>query len=160
MKDAMTYPLLDISEPPSQPYELRVVVYAARGLPVMDLLENMNDPFVVVNLEGKHDDDTQTPLRERQETDTHWRAPVRCRAASTPVKRREHHAHATTTRQPRVLGSDKHLLAAQGKTVIIPGAGCLLRCLTCCCPCLSGDQGTTVCIHPMKAGLRAFSFEW
>ena len=86
MQDARNKPVWDISKPPSERWELRMVVYQARGLTVKDALENMNDPFVIVSVEGANDDDSQTKIRDTQETDTHWRVQVRaCHARHAHV---------------------------------------------------------------------------
>lgn len=63
-EEAIVFPAEDVSLPPKQLFELRVVVWQARDVPPMDSFEGMSDLFVKVIPEG-------CPA---QETDTHWRA--------------------------------------------------------------------------------------
>merc|ERR1711871_572202 len=61
---AIAFPPDDVSLPPTQTFQLRVVIWNAKDVPAMDSLENMSDLFVKCWPEGS---DPQT-------TDTHWRA--------------------------------------------------------------------------------------
>ena len=49
---AITYPPDDVSLPPKQVFELRVVIWNAKDVPAMDSLENMSDLFCKVWPEG------------------------------------------------------------------------------------------------------------
>ena len=61
---AIAFPPDNVSLPPTQIFQLRVVIWNAKDVPAMDSLENMSDLFVKCWPEGS---DPQT-------TDTHWRA--------------------------------------------------------------------------------------
>merc|ERR1711871_441248 len=61
---AIAFPPDDVSLPPTQTFQLHVVIWNAKDVPAMDSLENMSDLFVKCWPEGS---DPQT-------TDTHWRA--------------------------------------------------------------------------------------
>jgi hypothetical protein len=57
------FPLDDVSLPPTQEFEVRLVIWKTKDVVAMDTLENMNDLFVKAWIEGC----------DPQETDTHWR---------------------------------------------------------------------------------------
>lgn len=84
---AAVFPCDDVSLPPRQIFEVRIVIWKAKNVPAMDSLEGMSDLFVKAFLEGStpHSPNksilpsfslfssssaTSKPL----ETDTHWRA--------------------------------------------------------------------------------------
>ena len=60
---AAVFPPDDVSLPPKQIFEVRVVIWRGKSIPAMDWLEGMSDLFVKVWPEGC----------SPQETDTHWR---------------------------------------------------------------------------------------
>jgi len=62
--EAEMYPKDDIELPPSQMFEVRVVVWRARDMVSMDVMEDMNDLYFTGWVEGC----------EKQSTDIHWRA--------------------------------------------------------------------------------------
>mmetsp|Transcript_15392 Transcript_15392/g.31719 ORF Transcript_15392/g.31719 Transcript_15392/m.31719 type:complete len:1960 (+) Transcript_15392:197-6076(+) len=61
---AEMYPMDDIALPPSQMFEVRVIVWRAREMVSMDAMEDMNDLYFSAWVEGC----------DKQTTDTHWRA--------------------------------------------------------------------------------------
>jgi len=61
---AEMYPSDDVALPPSQMFEVRVVVWRAREMVSMDVMEDMNDLYFSAWVEGC----------EKQSTDIHWRA--------------------------------------------------------------------------------------
>ena len=63
-EEAQSFPPDDVALPPTQTFEVRLVVWKARDVPPMDALEGMSDLFV------KAWPESCAP----QETDTHWRA--------------------------------------------------------------------------------------
>lgn len=63
-EESIIFPPEDVSLPPKQLFELRVVIWSAKDVPPMDSFEGMSDLFVKVIPEGC----------AAQETDTHWRA--------------------------------------------------------------------------------------
>ena len=70
---ARNMPVVNVSAPPKQEFELRICVYKSRGMAIMDPMTQMNDLFVTGNLTTC---DENRKLETRQlETDTHWRAP-------------------------------------------------------------------------------------
>ena len=60
---ALVFPPDDVSLPPKQLFEVRVVIWKSKDVPPMDSLEGMSDLFMKVWPEGC----------PPQETDTHWR---------------------------------------------------------------------------------------
>lgn len=60
---ATTFPPDDVSLPPKQMFEVRVVIWKTKNVPPMDSLEGMSDLYVKCWPEGC----------KPQETDTHWR---------------------------------------------------------------------------------------
>ena len=62
--EANAFPADDISLPPTLPCEARLVVYKAKDLVAMDVVEQMNDAYVTCWFEGF----------DKQHTDTHWRS--------------------------------------------------------------------------------------
>eukprot|EP01034_Spumella_vulgaris_P027083 gene27083-33756_t len=60
---ASTFPPDDVSLPPKQMFEVRVVIWKTKNVPPMDSLEGMSDLYVKCWPEGC----------KPQETDTHWR---------------------------------------------------------------------------------------
>lgn len=63
IKEAKKYPLIDISLPPPEPYEIRVIIWRTKGVPAEDV-SGMNDLYVKAWLEGE----------KEQKTDIHWRS--------------------------------------------------------------------------------------
>jgi hypothetical protein len=61
--EASTFPPDDVSLPPTQMFEVRVVIWKSKNVPPMDTFEGMSDLFVKCWPEGC----------DPQETDTHWR---------------------------------------------------------------------------------------
>ena len=45
-------PRIDICRPPGIPFEFRVVVWSAAGMPAMDAMSDQNDAFVTAELVG------------------------------------------------------------------------------------------------------------
>ena len=68
-----THPLLlDISRPPLEEFELRVIIWEARNCPHMDEIVEMNDMYITGSMITS---DENGRLNEaKKETDTHWRA--------------------------------------------------------------------------------------
>ncbi len=62
-EQAIAFPPDDVSLPPKQIFEVRVVIWKTKDVPPMDSLEGMSDLFVKCWPEGC----------DPQETDTHWR---------------------------------------------------------------------------------------
>ena len=62
---ALAFPPENITLPPKQMFEVRVVVWKCKNVPAQDSFENMSDLFIKGILEG---------CPTIQETDTHWRA--------------------------------------------------------------------------------------
>ena len=62
-EEATTFPPDDITLPPKQIFEVRVVIWKTKNVPPMDTFEGMSDLFVKCWPEGC----------DPQETDTHWR---------------------------------------------------------------------------------------
>ena len=63
-EEAQSFPPDEVALPPTQDFEVRLVVWKARDVPPMDAMEGMSDLFVKAWPEGC----------APQETDTHWRA--------------------------------------------------------------------------------------
>ncbi|MES1915775.1 MAG: hypothetical protein MHM6MM_007676, partial [Cercozoa sp. M6MM] len=69
-EEAKRSPILDISPPPPQPYELRVIIWGCKDVAIKDTITDMNDLYVTGQLElGRG-----APVLKRQQTDTHMRA--------------------------------------------------------------------------------------
>jgi hypothetical protein len=62
-EESNTFPPDDVSLPPTQLFEVRVVIWKSKNVPPMDSFEGMSDLFVKCWPEGC----------QPQETDTHWR---------------------------------------------------------------------------------------
>jgi hypothetical protein len=63
-KDAISHPIVDISPPPPEEMEVRVIVWRAETNVLNDFKEKCNDLYVNCNLGGKM----------ARQTDTHFRA--------------------------------------------------------------------------------------
>jgi len=61
---ASAYPAEDIALPPSQKFQVRVIVWKAKDVVSMESLTNMNDTYVKADIHGV----------AQQSTDIHWRA--------------------------------------------------------------------------------------
>ncbi|KAK3289184.1 hypothetical protein CYMTET_3372 [Cymbomonas tetramitiformis] len=67
-------PAMDISLPPPEPFEMRVVVWRARKVPSQDPITKMNDLYIRTILTEVADEFSGSVKRTIDETDTHWRA--------------------------------------------------------------------------------------
>ena len=71
--DARANPAIDIAMAPPEEFELRVLLYKTRGLPIMDTSSGMNDAYVSATLTTV---DERGNVKDHElETDTHWKAP-------------------------------------------------------------------------------------
>lgn len=72
VRDMPLYPVMDISAPKRQKFELRVVVWNAVGMTSMDTVGGMNDLYITGALSYR---DKNNKLKEKkQTTDIHWRS--------------------------------------------------------------------------------------
>eukprot|EP01051_Picozoa_sp_SAG22_P002062 SAG22_NODE_87_length_21437_cov_14.162480_19_plen_133_part_00 len=71
-EQARAAPVVDISAPLKQDFELRICVYRTRGMAIMDPATQMNDLFITGNLTTC--DESRKLATWQLETDTHWRA--------------------------------------------------------------------------------------
>jgi hypothetical protein len=70
---AASQPIIDISRPPKEEFELRICIYKTRNMAIMDPMTQMNDLYITGNLTTA---DENRKIHSRMlETDTHWRAP-------------------------------------------------------------------------------------
>ena len=71
-QDVQLYPVMDISAPQKQKFELRVVVWDAIEMKPMDTIGDMNDLYVTGTL--MYRDKKNKLKRKKQATDIHWRS--------------------------------------------------------------------------------------
>lgn len=71
-QDMQLYPVIDISAPRKQKFELRVVVWDAVEMKPMDTIGDMNDLYVTGTL--MYRDKKNKLKRKKQTTDIHWRS--------------------------------------------------------------------------------------
>lgn len=71
-RDMPLYPVMDISAPQKQKFELRVIVWDATDMKPMDTIGDMNDLYITGALSYR---DHKNKLKEKkQTTDIHWRS--------------------------------------------------------------------------------------
>ena len=71
--EARASPAIDIAMAPPEEFELRLILYKTRNVPVMDTSSGTNDAYVSATLTTI---DERGRVRDHElETDTHWRAP-------------------------------------------------------------------------------------
>ena len=72
-KDASNWPIVDIKPPPTEEFEVRVIVWKARTSIFKDPVERCNDLYVTCKLGKEKEQTTDTHWRARKEASFNWR---------------------------------------------------------------------------------------
>ena len=72
-KDASIWPIVDITPPPTEEFEVRVIVWKARTSIFKDTVERCNDLYVTCKLGKEKEQTTDTHWRARKEASFNWR---------------------------------------------------------------------------------------